>query len=1038
MLLYMPREFSIFKLFGLPGKTFLFSVFFLVVQNCIAQIPQTRVNIQLLGPEQGLPSRNIRCLAQDGRGFMWVATGQDLWRYDGYTFQNFTETLTRSIGSRTLINQVRTAPDGNIWVAHNNGFSIVDPVHLTCKTMDPSRQIKGVKSKQNQNIFFDKNKNAWLAMPHGKLIKINKDYLPVAVYTPPANASLPFSAESLVVSFFNGLQNNGYLFSEDVFLDEIDSKAKFVRRISLLSKELDNRLFRVFSVVQQDVDGLHIYYRKGSSEKYLMRKYFFGTHTFGPLTDIVMPIAPKIISPDKKGNIWLKSAEEIGFLNQKTNEFTNLTTRLQQKSGAHIFLFASLVSSDGSFWLSCVDGLFKITLTDEVFRKYLSVPLEKQGDIGSSIRGITQDPSGKIWVCSYGFMVDGKPNLLHQIDPPTGRTRHMILKRPKNMPGDAVIPYKVLFAGDQVYAVTDGTQFIKIEPESEQYYPVEFPFVSGRGFTSFYKLNENTFWMGTWGGMAMIDIQDLKPVLLNEKAGRYIKNERVNHFMAWPGNRILVSTTNGLYVLNQDASIHEHFGQTAGDKIELPALQIFHTVWYEHALWAGSGQGLMRIDTLHKKTRLFKMEDGLPDNNIYAALPDERGNLWLSTNKGLSRFNTRTQKFHNYGIFDGLPHLEFNHGSYLKSRDGTLYFGGLNGIVAFDPARIDTNSKKEHRLQLISYSKYASDRNRTDTVASHLPGDKIIFEPGDRLFTFSFMSTDYHNTALNRFRYKLEGWNDDRWHMFEDGNKLLFNSLPPGEYDLRVQVSAAGADWGTNEWQTPLVVLAPWYRSVWFFILSILSIIVIFYAFYRYRLSQILKIQHIRNGISADMHDEIGGTLSSISFYSQALLMQIEKTEHQQVVQKIKENAQQVQEGLSDIVWSVKAGSDEINDVFARMLHFGGGLAESKGFTFHFETDAQLRNLKLDMQNRKNFYLIFKEAMNNAAKYAECSTVHAEINYSMGKVKMVIRDNGKGFDKQLPRQGNGLTNMRQRAAQMKGQLTIQSTPGGGTVVTLWF
>jgi streptogramin lyase len=1040
--LYMPREFSIFKIFELSGKTCLFSVFFLVVQNgiqnCIAQIPQTRVNIQLLGPEQGLPSRNIRCLAQDGRGFMWVATGQDLWRYDGYRFQNFTETLTRSIGSRTLINQVVTGPDGKIWVAHNNGFSIVDPMHLSCTTVDLSRDVKGVNSKQNLNIFFDKNKVTWVAIPRGRLIKINTDYIPEAVYTPPVNSSFPVSAESQVTLFFNDFQNNAYLFSENVFLDEISSKAQFTRRISLLSKELANMHFRVFSVVQQDAEGLNIYYRQRDSKKYAMRKYFFGKRTFGPLTDIVTPIAPQFVSPDKQGNIWFKSSKEIGFLNQKTNEFTDLTTRLKQKSGAHIFLFASMVSSDGSFWISCVDGLFKITLTDQIFRKYLSVPLEKPGDIGSSIRGITEDPSGKIWACSYGYMAYGEPNLLHQIDPVTSLSRHMNLKRPKNIPGDAVIPYKVLFTGDQVFAITDGTQFIKINPESESYYPVEFPFVSGRGFTSFYKLNGHTFWMGTWGGMAMIDTRDMKPVLLNEKVGRYIKNERVNYFMPWSGNRILVSTTNGLYVLNRDATVHEHYGQTAGDKIELPALQMFHTVWYERALWAASGQGLVRIDTVSQKTRLFTTEDGLPDNNIYAALPDERGNLWLSTNKGLSRFNTRTQKFHNYGIFDGLPHMEFNHGSYLKSRDGTLYFGGLNGIVAFDPARIDTSAKKEHALQLISYSKYASDRNITDTITSHLPGHKIIFEPDDRLFAFSFMSTDYHNTALNRFRYKLEGWNDERWHMFEDGNKLLFNSLPPGEYDLRVQVSVAGADWGAHEWSSPLLMRTPWYRSAWFFILSIVTVGLIFYAFYRYRLSQILKIQQIRNGISADMHDEIGGTLSSISFYSQALLMQMEKTEHQQVVRKIKENAQQVQEGLSDIVWSVKAGRDQVNDVFARMLYFGSGLAESKGFAFHFKTDTQLRNLKLDMQTRKNFYLIFKEAMNNAAKYAECDTVHTDISYALGKVKMVIHDNGKGFDNQFTRQGNGLTNMRQRAVQMKGRLTIQSIPGEGTVITLIF
>ncbi|WP_171037866.1 ligand-binding sensor domain-containing protein [Dyadobacter luticola] len=1016
----------------------LFFICISIVSDCFAQEPQTRINIQLLGPEQGLPSRNTRCLAQDGRGFMWVATGGDLWRYDGYTFQNFTKILTRSIGRLTLINQMRTGPHGHIWVAHNNGISIIDPVNLTCQTIDPSRHLKGIKSRQNLDIFFDKNDNAWVAVPWGKLIKLNKNNVPVAAYIPPADSAKALSAESQVTRFFYDDQNRGYVFSELHYLDQITERATFTRRIDLLNADLKAKNFRVFSVVQSGTDGVMVYYEKEDRKKCLMRKYFFKGQTFGPLTNMDTPIAPEFLFPDNQGFVWYKSSEEIGFLNKKTGKFTDLTGRLTQKSGAKIYLFTSYLSLDGSFWISGADGLFKITLAEEVFWKYLSVALEKPADIGSSIRGMTEESSGMIWVCSYGFKVDGKPFLLHQIDPLLGRTRHMQLHGPKTNPGDNVIPYKILFADNQVYAVTDGTQFLKINPETEEYQPVEFPFVSGRGFTAFYKLNEQTFWVGTWGGMGMIDTKNLKPVLLNDKAGRYIKNERVNYFMPWSGNRILVSTINGLYVLNRDATIHEHYGQAAGDRIKLPALQIFHTVWHDKALWVSSGQGLVRVDTTNKTTRLFTTEDGLPDNNIYAALPDEQGNLWLSTNKGLSRFNTRTQRFHNYGVSDGLPHMEFNHGSYLKARDGRLYFGGLNGIVVIDPTRLDNREQKEHAPQLISYSKYDSEQNRTDTIITHLPGKRIVFGPGDRLFAFSFMSPDYHETALNRFRYKLEGWNDDSWHTFENGNKLLFNSLPPGEYNLSVEVSVAGADWSTLAWQAPIKVNAPWYRSIWFFVFILAAVGLISYLFYRYRLGQILHIQQIRNGISADMHDEIGSTLSSITFYSQALLMQMDKAEHQQVVQKIKENAQQVQEGLSDIVWSVKAGTDEIEDVFARMFHFGSSLAESKGIAFHFEPDPRLENRKLAMQVRKNLYLVFKEALNNAAKYAECSAVHVQIMQEENRVKMVIRDNGKGFDSSVGKRGNGITNMQQRAAQMHGHLKIESGKGEGTTITLVF
>ncbi len=133
----------------------------------------------------------------------------------------------------------------------------------------------------------------------------------------------------------------------------------------------------------------------------------------------------------------------------------------------------------------------------------MSVPLEKTGDIGSSVRGITEDNSGMIWACSYGYNRDGLQYLLHQIDPVTHRSRHMQLHSQNRTLKNVVIPYKVLFTKDEVYAVTDGIEFLKIDPETEAYTEVDFPFVSGRGFTSFYKLNDSTFWTGTWGGMGI-------------------------------------------------------------------------------------------------------------------------------------------------------------------------------------------------------------------------------------------------------------------------------------------------------------------------------------------------------------------------------------------------------------------------------------------------------------------------------------------------------------------------------------------------------
>ncbi len=229
---------------------------------CVAQAPQTRVNIQLLGPEQGLPSRNTRALAQDGRGFMWVATGQELWRYDGYSFQNFTGMLTRSIGSGTLINQIKTGPGGDIWVTHNIGVSIVDVLNLTCKTIKPSTALKSVDSQQHLDVFFDSDQNGWVSIPRGKLIKISKDFVPEALYTPPTNAGPAAGVGSQVTNLFLDRKGKQYAFSDGTFLDEIDDKGKLVKRTDLIGNDINLRPFRIFSVVQTSVDTLSIYFEQ--------------------------------------------------------------------------------------------------------------------------------------------------------------------------------------------------------------------------------------------------------------------------------------------------------------------------------------------------------------------------------------------------------------------------------------------------------------------------------------------------------------------------------------------------------------------------------------------------------------------------------------------------------------------------------------------------------------------------------------------------------------------------------------------------------
>ncbi len=202
------------------------------------------------------------------------------------------------------------------------------------------------------------------------------------------------------------------------------------------------------------------------------------------------------------------------------------------------------------------------------------------------------------------------------------------------------------------------------------------------------------------------------------------------------------------------------------------------------------------------------------------------------------------------------------------------------------------------------------------------------------------------------------------------------------------------------------------------------------------QIEELSRILALRQRLSADIHDDIGSTLSSISLYTHSLLMQPQNSTQQIVLEKIKQNAKQVQESLSDMVWNINPEMDLMAKVVARMRNFGAEMTETNGIEFLFEITSEIINLKIDMAARRNLYLIYKEAINNAVKYANCSTISVNLSIVDSNLLMTIIDNGVGFETAAEYHGNGLRNMQRRASESKGQLTIKSIPTSGTTVTL--
>lgn len=231
-------------------------------------------------------------------------------------------------------------------------------------------------------------------------------------------------------------------------------------------------------------------------------------------------------------------------------------------------------------------------------------------------------------------------------------------------------------------------------------------------------------------------------------------------------------------------------------------------------------------------------------------------------------------------------------------------------------------------------------------------------------------------------------------------------------------------------------------RNLFAWLLSILfigSAIIAVILYKRYRLKQQLKEVEIRNKIAADLHDDVGSTLSSIGMYSDIVKRQPNQTsESRQLLEKISNNSRETIEIMSEIVWMIKPGNDDFANVEDRMLNFANELCTPAGINFEMNKEGMLSTIKISMEQRRNIYLIFKEAINNAVKYAHCSVIRTQIQLSRSNFKMNISDNGKGFDKTLFRKGNGLSNMQKRAIAYGGTCSIQSDIEAGTTIEISF
>jgi two-component sensor histidine kinase len=302
-------------------------------------------------------------------------------------------------------------------------------------------------------------------------------------------------------------------------------------------------------------------------------------------------------------------------------------------------------------------------------------------------------------------------------------------------------------------------------------------------------------------------------------------------------------------------------------------------------------------------------------------------------------------------------------------------------------------------------------------------------------FSFDFAGIHYSSPEENQHLFTLENY-DNTWRRAGTERTAYYFDVPPGSYLFRVKAASSEGVWA--EKSIKIIITPPWWRTWWFYALSILIVTASVYILFRYRLSQKLKAFELRDTISRDLHDEVGSTLSSIGFLSSMALEDVDtnKEKAHNTLNSINESAHKMLDAMNDIIWNIQPQNDTLDSIVIRMISFASELLEAKKTALHFNVEENVKQLRLNLTVRHDFLVIYKEAVNNLAKYSAASQANINLEFHYPFLILTISDNGKGFDPQKIKNGNGLKNMQSRAKKIGAVYHLITEIGKGTTITL--
>jgi ligand-binding sensor domain-containing protein len=1015
---------------------FILPITFIFCLNTPLSAQQQMGPYMAYGPEVKYFSNLNFGVYQSKAGFLWIGTQNGVVRFDGKRYKNFFSDYTNpnSLSDNTIPDIVEDK-NGDLWFC---GF-----YHGLTKYNESTGIFKKYIKPTNDNYSFygiysglkDKEDNLWFATAGRGLAKYIYEKDSFALYYPEPDKCKDGS-------------KRGENFVTGICEDKFDTNILWISSFNeLYSFNKKNNQF--------------IHYSSGI-------KYF-------PFADNTT----NNCEADSKGNLWLSSwGAGLLCFNTLTKKYDTQKRKPIPKVVTHVKLI-----NDSTLIAACFDdGLFQLNVKTNTLSNI--TPPRNPADVtvkSTNIQKVSLTKDAGIFIGGNYYVYQLHPsfsrlkkNILYEDMAPVeeiflenilwDESRHQywittilgygLYKLKENettakrvtaleKPAPLYKVFKSLIkdARQRIWVMSNNSGiFLWDETKNSFAKPAITPLPDSllKSIINLQTDTEGNIWMLTRNKFIYFDVLNNKYETFPITWGSDYKGSKdlpPVHIRMDADNNPWVITVNGLLVCNKKEKKVRHIYDTKIGTIKFSGTAFRNGVFdKQDNLWLTSNNGIQVYNTKKNEVlHTFTMADGLPALITTDIAVDKENRIWVNTAAGLAMYNQKQKIWRSFNRFDGMER-DYLDGNLSITSNGKIVIDQVSGFLLKNVNEI-LSAADSLVLQITSIT--INDKEAISSPES-LKEKKIALPFNQNNISIEFAAMDWLYPNKTNYLVKIDGVQSaNTWTPNTDA-RINLTGLAPGNYTVHIKAINSSGVW-SNEINLSIKIKPPFWQTWWFIALSLLAIAAILYGLYRYRLQQVLKMQHMRNNISRDLHDEIGSSVSSVNMLSMVAKKQL-GDEHPvaALLTQIGLSAQNAGDSINDIIWSIHPQNDSIERIMLRMKELAAELLEPNDIKYQIDFDNQLTELDIPMQDRRHLFMLYKEALNNLIKYAVCKNAFLSIQVIDNKLIMKVEDDGVGFDIANHKLGNGLLNMQQRAEEMKAALQITTSPGNGCSVTLHY